>query len=74
VPVAARPGEPLPGLVVYDVAGRVVRRLTATSSDVRAIVWDGRDGRGHAVGAGVYFVRLLGDREERTVRVVRVRR
>ncbi|MGH2570707.1 MAG: T9SS type A sorting domain-containing protein, partial [bacterium] len=71
IPVFPRPGEPLPGIVVHNVAGQVVRRLTAESSSARAIVWDGRDARGGIAGPGVYFVRLLGTGEDRTIRVVK---
>jgi hypothetical protein len=71
IPVFPRPGEPLPGIVVHNVAGQVVRRLTAESSQARAIVWDGRDARGRTAGPGVYFVRLLGAGEDQTIRVVK---
>lgn len=39
---------------VLDAAGRRVRDLGATSSSV--VRWDGRDGEGRVVPAGVYFV------------------
>jgi hypothetical protein len=48
-------------LDVHDVAGRLVRRLVDGSSlapGLHASVWDGRDERGRAVPAGIYFVRL----------------
>jgi hypothetical protein len=71
IPVFPRPGQPLPGIAVHNVAGQVVRRLTAESSSALAIVWDGRDTRRRVVGPGVYFVRLLGAGEDRTIRVVK---
>ncbi len=47
-------------LAVYDVSGRLVRRLI--DGDVEAgthpVVFDGRDGRGRALAGGVYFLRL----------------
>ncbi len=47
-------------LGVYDVGGRLVRRLL--SRDLPAgrheVVWDGRDESGRAVGAGVYLTRI----------------
>jgi hypothetical protein len=47
-------------LAVYDVAGREVRRLLdePRTAGPQALVWDGRDEDGHAVGSGVYFLRL----------------
>jgi hypothetical protein len=39
---------------VYGAAGRFVRRLVP---DRRALVWDGRDGRGHPVPEGAYVLR-----------------
>jgi hypothetical protein len=55
---------PSPGarvtLVVYDLAGRVVRTLVdgEHQSGTRKIVWDGLGDAGRQVAAGVYFVRL----------------
>ncbi len=47
-------------LTIYDIAGRQVRNLEdgvlVGGEYVR--LWRGRDNRGHAVGSGVYFVRL----------------
>jgi hypothetical protein len=47
-------------LSVYDVAGRLVRRL-GPSADARGFVtvdWDGTGAAGERVASGVYFVRL----------------
>jgi hypothetical protein len=48
-------------VAIYDMTGRVVRRLVAGSlpSGVRSVGWDGRDENGLPVGAGNYFVRLV---------------
>ncbi len=45
---------------VFDVAGRTVRTLAdgPYESGEHAILWDGANGAGEAVGAGVYFVRV----------------
>lgn len=48
-------------LAVYDVAGRLVRRLV--DGEVRSAgrheeIWDGRDAGGRTVAAGTYFYRL----------------
>lgn len=51
-------------LSVYDAAGRKVRELARGNytTGVHRFVWDGRDGRGAAVAAGVYLVRAdMGD-------------
>jgi hypothetical protein len=48
-------------LAVYDVQGRLVRELLAgrtLQAGQQAVVWDGRDGAGHALGSGVFFYRL----------------
>jgi hypothetical protein len=53
---ASGPG-PKASLAVYDALGRLVRVLSLCSSSLtaHAFVWDGRDGRGRRVPAGVYF-------------------
>ena len=48
-------------LVVYNVAGQVVKKLlNKVYRDVgsHAVVWDGRDAQGRAVASGVYWYRL----------------
>ena len=47
-------------IAVYDVAGRVVRRLYFGSRDAGeyALDWDGRDEHGKRVASGVYFVTI----------------
>jgi cytochrome c peroxidase len=62
-------------LGVYDVAGRLQRRLYRNASagaGAYAIPWDGRDDQGRAVAAGLYFYRLETERDVRTARAVRV--
>jgi immune inhibitor A len=51
-----------PEVRIYDVAGRLVRTLTASQdgvvpSEFRA-VWDARDGNGKHLRAGIYFARV----------------
>ena len=50
-------------LEIYDVAGRLVRRLLdeRRAPGYHEVPWDGRDNNGAAVGSGVYFVRMRGD-------------
>jgi hypothetical protein len=47
-------------LVVYDVGGRLVKRLVSgiRPAGVHSTVWDGPDERGGRVSSGVYFYRL----------------
>jgi beta-lactamase superfamily II metal-dependent hydrolase len=48
-------------LAVYDLAGRLVRRLEAdadASAEARTLRWDGRDDAGRDVPSGVYLVQL----------------
>jgi hypothetical protein len=62
-------------LAVYDVAGRLRRRLfesAAMAPGTRSIAWDGRDDGGNLVPGGVYFYRLETDRETQSTRVVRM--
>ncbi|MFQ5511914.1 MAG: FlgD immunoglobulin-like domain containing protein [Candidatus Krumholzibacteriia bacterium] len=58
-------------LSVYDVTGRLVRRLVdgAQEGGPHAVTWDARDGVGRPVSSGVYFVRLeaTGDVRTRTI-------
>lgn len=54
-------------LSVYDLMGRRVRTLWDGSAPVgeTQVTWDGIDGRGHNVAAGMYMVRLqVGERTE----------
>ncbi|MBD3335018.1 MAG: S8 family serine peptidase [Candidatus Eisenbacteria bacterium] len=47
-------------LGIYDISGRQVRELHAgmLPAGETALHWDGLDERGHALGSGVYFIRL----------------
>lgn len=60
---------------IYDVGGRLVRTLTQGdfAAGRHQATWDARDDRGHAVAAGVYYVRLDAGaaRAQRSVVVLR---
>jgi flagellar hook assembly protein FlgD len=60
---------------VHDVAGRRVRVLEDSFREAgrHAAVWDGRDGTGRRVAAGVYFVRLQAAGGELTRKIVLLR-
>lgn len=51
-----------PEVRIYDVAGRLVRTITASQDGVVAsefrAVWDARDGNGKHLRAGIYFARV----------------
>ena len=50
-------------VAIHDAAGRRVRALRDESSGpIRNLVWDGLDEQGRAVPAGVYLVKLAGQR------------
>jgi hypothetical protein len=66
--VARHPEHPLAG-VVYDVTGKRVRDLAPSAE----LVWNGLDESGTSVGAGVYFVRVVGGARSETHRVVKLR-
>ncbi|MEN8007561.1 MAG: T9SS type A sorting domain-containing protein [Candidatus Krumholzibacteriota bacterium] len=59
-------------LDVYDLRGRLVRRLRWGMAGGGTLegTWDGRDDNGNAVAAGVYFLRLRTDNKVVTGRVV----
>lgn len=61
-------------VAIYDVTGHEVRRLRAGSlgAGLTAFHWDGRDGRGRVVRAGVYLVRARVEGSAATSRVARI--
>jgi hypothetical protein len=59
-------------LVIFDIGGRVVRTLRA-GAGTGYVDWDGRDGGGRIVGAGVYLARLVAGGGAVTTRMVVVR-
>lgn len=68
------PGEVRLG--IYDVAGRLVRRLidrTVGEPGVVEQLWDGRDGSGHEVVSGVYYGVLEVGGKRAAIRIVRAR-
>ncbi|MBU1701468.1 MAG: carboxypeptidase regulatory-like domain-containing protein, partial [Candidatus Eisenbacteria bacterium] len=62
-------------LLIYDVRGRVLRRLIdgPRNAGVQSVLWDGLDGRGRSVPPGIYFYRLKTDRDEATKKMVIMR-
>jgi hypothetical protein len=62
-------------LAVYDVSGRLVRRLTAARHATGPLTgtWDGTDAAGAEVASGIYYIRLARSGPEETRSVVRLR-
>jgi hypothetical protein len=62
-------------IVIYDALGREVRALERgiVSAGRHVVTWDGRDGRGNDVGAGVYFCRMKAERFTKTHKMSLVR-
>jgi flagellar hook assembly protein FlgD len=63
-------------LTVYDLAGRIVKRLV--ESEFRdpgeyTVEWNGRDGNGRSVASGVYVYRLRTEETERTRKMTLVK-
>jgi hypothetical protein len=50
-------------LSIYDPAGRLMRILMDADTEPgdHTVTWDGRDGTGRRISAGVYFYRLTTD-------------
>ena len=64
-------------LRVFDLKGRLVRRLVLATAGMRAagehrVAWDGRDGSGRFAPAGVYVARLEGGGAVSSLRLVRL--
>jgi subtilisin family serine protease len=61
-------------LAVYDVRGRLVRRLGSALTSTRgSVAWNGRDEAGRLVPTGIYFARMSAGGGASTARVIRIR-
>jgi hypothetical protein len=58
-------------LSIYDVAGRLVRKMVDGSLEPgrRSVVWDGTDSRGVGVASGVYYCRMRTDAGEESIKL-----
>jgi len=59
-------------LAIYDVSGRVVRRLVdgAVPEGAHPVSWDGSDDAGRRVPSGVYFARASSGESDATLKIV----
>jgi len=58
---------------IYDVRGRLVRRIPVPSGALQGeLLWDGRDERGEEVSSSVYFIRLSARTSTAHCRLVKV--
>lgn len=62
-------------LEIFDVAGRLVRRLEDESpgAELRAVAWDGADARGRPVSSGTYLCRVSDGRQVHTGTLIKLR-
>lgn len=61
-------------LALYDVRGKLIRRLNvAQSPGTQSVAWDGRNATGGAVGSGLYIARLTAGKRVLNRRMVLVR-
>jgi len=62
-------------LAIYDVSGRLLRRLVAAplSAGIYRVVWNGRDGRGREVPSGIYFARFSAGERAFSRKMIRIR-
>ena len=69
------PAETPVEVLVYDPAGRLVRRTAAATAPdgLGSFLWDGLDGSGHRAASGTYYVRVLGAGEEARGKLLLVR-
>jgi hypothetical protein len=62
--------ETYPPAEIYDILGRMVRRLE--SGDGQGMyIWDGRDGSGSNVSSGIYFYKISGTSKIRSMILLR---
>lgn len=68
------PADARPHLSVFDVSGRLIKRLVEEDMvSAGAVSWDGRDTEGRPVGNGVYVLKLSAPEWTLTKRVVLLR-
>ncbi len=66
------PGDSKTSLEIYDITGRSVKIMEFghLGAGLHSVQWDGTDYRGQAVSSGIYLIRLAGETESKTHRVL----
>ena len=74
IPVSVAAGAGDVDLTIYNVLGQPVRRVWAgpLAEGEHRLAWDGRDGQGQSVAAGVYVVRLHQGNQTRIRKMVKI--
>jgi hypothetical protein len=69
--VPSSPGGSRVTLAVYDIKGRLVKRLVdgRLEPGLHRTAWDGRDDRGMKVASGVYLARITVDGRKRNIKM-----
>ena len=57
---------------IFDVSGRLVRRMSPLAGGTR-VQWDGRDDHGRLASSGVYFVRVAAAEQVQPIKIVLLR-
>jgi hypothetical protein len=72
VPFSVPEGGGAAEVLVYDVCGRLLRRIPAPGGELQGeLLWDGRDERGGEVPSSVYFLRMIAGGSIAQCRVVK---
>ncbi len=58
-----------PAIRIYDVTGRLVRNIEIIGED-KTVFWNGNDDKGRRVAGGVYFVQLVTEDTEKSIKVI----
>ena len=74
IPVSVAAGTGDVDLTIYNVLGQPVRQVWAgpLAAGEHRLTWDGRDGQGQAVAAGVYLYRLQAGDQTRLRKMVKI--
>lgn len=62
-------------VAIYDVGGRLVRTLVdgSKTAGIHDVSWEGRDQAGGPVASGIYFVRIAGETQSATRKIVLIK-
>lgn len=63
-------------LTVYDISGKLVKRLLNNEpleAQYHHVIWDGSNSQNHFVSSGTYFLRLSGDSGQKIIKMLLLR-